>query len=144
MGLVSQSQANEVVIKGIFKLKRIHGQWFYQELLTTLTWWRHQMETFSALLAIWRGALMSSLICTRTNGWVNNGEAGDLRRHRAHYDVTVTKKLNLLDALFLSQLNSRWCLHIIFACRYLRDIGFHFECHHGTHILIGINIEIQI
>ena len=23
------------------------------------------------------------------NGWVNNGEAGDLRRHRAHYDVTV-------------------------------------------------------
>ena len=24
-----------------------------------------------------------------TNGWVNNGEAGDLRRHRAHYDVIV-------------------------------------------------------
>ena len=23
------------------------------------------------------------------NGWVNNGEAGDLRRHRAHHDVTV-------------------------------------------------------
>ena len=23
------------------------------------------------------------------NGWVNNGEAGDLRRHHAHYDVTV-------------------------------------------------------
>ena len=23
------------------------------------------------------------------NGWVNNGEAGDLRRHRAHYDITV-------------------------------------------------------
>ena len=23
------------------------------------------------------------------NGWVNNGEAGDLRRHWAHYDVTV-------------------------------------------------------
>ena len=37
----------------------------------------------------WRGALMFSLICTRINGWVNNGEAGDLRRHRAHYDVTV-------------------------------------------------------
>ena len=33
--------------------------------------------------------LMFSLICTRINGWVNNGEAGDLRRHRAHYDVTV-------------------------------------------------------
>ena len=23
------------------------------------------------------------------NGWVNNREAGDLRRHRAHYDVTL-------------------------------------------------------
>ena len=23
------------------------------------------------------------------NGWVNNGDAGDLRRHRAHYDVIV-------------------------------------------------------
>ena len=26
-----------------------------------------------------------------SNGWVNNGEAGDLRRHRAHYDATVMK-----------------------------------------------------
>ena len=23
------------------------------------------------------------------HGWVNNGEAGDLRRHRPHYDVIV-------------------------------------------------------
>ena len=37
----------------------------------------------------WRGALMFSLICAWINGWVNNREAGDLRRHRAHYDVTV-------------------------------------------------------
>ena len=37
----------------------------------------------------WRGALMFSLICTRLNVWVNNGEAGDLRRDRAHYGVTV-------------------------------------------------------
>ena len=36
-----------------------------------------------------RGALMFSLICTRINGWVNNGEAGDLRRHRAHHDINV-------------------------------------------------------
>ena len=38
---------------------------------------------------LWRGALMFSLICTWVNGWVNNRGAGDLRRHRAHYDVTV-------------------------------------------------------
>ena len=30
----------------------------------------------------WRGALMFSLICVWINGWVNNGEAGDLRRNR--------------------------------------------------------------
>ena len=37
----------------------------------------------------WRGALMFSLICAWLNGWVNNGEAGNLRRNRAHYDVIV-------------------------------------------------------
>ena len=37
----------------------------------------------------WREALMLSLICIRINGWVNNREAGDLRRYRAYYDVTV-------------------------------------------------------
>ena len=29
------------------------------------------------------------LICVRINGWLNNREAGYLRRYRAHYDVTV-------------------------------------------------------
>ena len=68
-------------------------------------WWRHQMETFSALLALcarnspvtgesphkgkWRGTLIFSLICARINDWINNREVGDLRRHRAHYGVTV-------------------------------------------------------
>ena len=32
-----------------------------------------------------RGVLLFSLICT----WINNRKAGDLRRHRAHYDVIV-------------------------------------------------------
>ena len=40
----------------------------------------------------WRGALMFSLICVWTSDWVNNGKAGDLRRHHAHYDVIVMKK----------------------------------------------------
>ena len=29
------------------------------------------------------------LICAWINGWVNNRDTGDLRRHRAHYDVVV-------------------------------------------------------
>ena len=69
------------------------------------SWWRHQMETFSALLALcagnspvpmkslhkdqWRGALMFSLIYVWINDWVNIREAGDLRRYRGHYDVIV-------------------------------------------------------
>ena len=30
-----------------------------------------------------------SFIYVWINGWVNNRDAGDLRRHHAHYDVTV-------------------------------------------------------
>ena len=37
----------------------------------------------------WRGALVFSLIYAWINNWVNNREAGDLRRHRDHYDVNV-------------------------------------------------------
>ena len=40
----------------------------------------------------WRGALMFPLICDWINGWVNNREAGDLRRHHAHYDVIAKKR----------------------------------------------------
>ena len=34
---------------------------------------------------------MFSLICAWINDWVNNGEDGDLKRHRGHYDVIVMK-----------------------------------------------------
>ena len=40
---------------------------------------------------------MFSLICARINGWVNTGEAGDLKRHRAHHDVTVMPSSLLRD-----------------------------------------------
>ena len=68
-------------------------------------WWRHQIETFSALLDICAGNspvtvefpsqrpvtrnFDISLIYAWINGWVNNREAGDLRRHGVHYDVIV-------------------------------------------------------
>ena len=39
----------------------------------------------------WRRALIFSLMCAWTNGWINSPDAGDLRRHRAHYVVTVMK-----------------------------------------------------
>ena len=36
-----------------------------------------------------RGALVFSLICAWTNSWANTRDAGVLRRHRVHYEVTV-------------------------------------------------------
>ena len=69
------------------------------------TWWRHQMETFSALLALCVGnspvtgefpaqkpvtrSFDVSLIWAWINIWENNREAGELRRYRAHYDAIV-------------------------------------------------------
>ena len=95
--------------KGSVVQKNISMVWYHrgvETVLWSLTWWRHQMETFSVLLALcagnspvpgefpphkgqWRGALMFSFICARLNGWVSNDETGDLRRYRAQYDVTV-------------------------------------------------------
>ena len=49
----------------------------------------HRWPLNSPLKGQWRGALMFSLICAWINSWVNNGEAGDLRCHRAHYGVIV-------------------------------------------------------
>ena len=37
----------------------------------------------------WIGDLICSLICAWINSWVNNRDVGDLRRHRARYDVSV-------------------------------------------------------
>ena len=65
------------------------------------TWWRHQMETFPAFLALcavnspyksqWRGALMFSLMCAWFSLLGKQSRGGDLRRHCAHNDVIVMK-----------------------------------------------------
>ena len=49
----------------------------------------------------WRGAFMFSWICV----WINNREAGDLRRYRAHYDVIVMS--SRAASLVLDQFNDR-------------------------------------
>ena len=93
----SSTSTNTVYLRREFSIS--------QRQFTQHTWWRHQMETFSALLAICAGnspvpgefpsqrpvtrSFDVPLICVWINGWVNNREAGDLRRYRAHYDVTV-------------------------------------------------------
>ena len=49
----------------------------------------HRSPMNSSHKGQWRGALMFSLICDRINIWINNREAGDLRRKRSHYDVII-------------------------------------------------------
>ena len=41
--------------------------------------------------------MLFSVICASTNGWANNRYAGDLRRHRAHNDVTVMRCIYCTD-----------------------------------------------
>ena len=49
----------------------------------------HRSPVNSPYKGQWCAALMFSLICVWINCWVNNREAGSLRRHHAHYGVTV-------------------------------------------------------
>ena len=69
----------------VIKWKNFPGYWPFVQGI-------HRSRVNSPHKVQWRGALMFSLICARINGWVNNREAGDLRRHRAHYDVIVMMK----------------------------------------------------
>ena len=69
----------------------------------------------------WREALMFSLICAWVNGWVNNREAGNLRHHRAHFDVTAmiymswrhlikckTRILEIMNPTWVNDRNFPW------------------------------------
>ena len=111
-----RNATHETLAKIIKYIIWIHSNWRYDCDKTKhnkqyagpvfIPWWRHQVETFSALLAICAGNSPVSgefptqrpvtrsfdiffFFCVWINGWVNNREAGDLRRCRSHYDVSV-------------------------------------------------------
>ena len=85
------------------------------------SWWRHQIETFSVLLALCVGnspvtrEFPSHRPVTwsfdvffdypSTKDWVNKRNAGDLRCHRAHYDVIVRFR-HQIDGLMQERRNS--------------------------------------
>ena len=52
-------------------------------------WGIHWSPVISPHKGQWRGALTFSLISVWTKGWVSNRDASDLRRHCAHFDVTI-------------------------------------------------------
>ena len=80
----------------------------------------HRLPVNSPHKGQWRGALMFSLICAWINDWVNNREAGDLRRRRAHYDVIVMPQQNTTKHKSCAQ--SLWKLSTAVA---LKDITTH-------------------
>ena len=49
----------------------------------------HRSPVNSPHTGQWRGAFMFLWSAPWINGWANNREAGDLRHHHAHYNVTV-------------------------------------------------------
>ena len=68
----------------VIKLKHFPRYWPF-------VWLIHRSPVNSPHKGQWHGALMFSLIWAWTNNWANNGDAGDLRRHRAHYDGIVMR-----------------------------------------------------
>ena len=85
-----------------------------------------------------------NLVCAWTNGWANNRDAGDLRRHCAHYDFTVMILIWILPQLLPCCVGYRYnldrvirglCLHIRF--KYLKiKIFKYFLFRSGWHELI--------
>ena len=87
--------------------------WFHDGIIK----WKHFRRHWPLVRGIHRSLLISphkgqwcgALTCAWINGWVkkNNWDTGDLRHHRAHYDVTVLCLENLLVILSTRALR-RW------------------------------------
>ena len=78
----SQKLMNQSTHDDVIKWKHFPRYWTFVRGI-------HRSPVNSSHKGQWRGALMFSLIWARINGWVNKGEAGELRRYCPHYDVNV-------------------------------------------------------
>ena len=105
------------------------------------SWWRKQMETFRVTGPLcgeftghrWFPLTKASdaelwcflLICAWTNGWVNNRDAGDLRRHRAHY-VVIVMSLSCVTASLLSYQKSIDTVRLILIHMCWTELCYHW------------------
>ena len=76
---------NSLLNDDVIKWKHFPRNWQFVRRI-------HRSPVNSPHKGQWRGALMFSLIYVWINDWVNNREAGDLRRYRAHYAVIVMRR----------------------------------------------------
>ena len=84
----------------VIKLEHFPRYWPFEREI-------HRSQLNSHHKGQWRGALMLSLICNWIDSWTNNGEAGDLRCHRAHYDVIVMFPHKTLEHKHIKMLTHR-------------------------------------
>ena len=95
----------------------------------------HQSPVNSPHKGQWRRTLVFSLICVWINGWVNNREAGDLRRYLDHYDVTVMQKPHCVFTFDIFCLFNRFCNYLT-SCTHLTMVYlkhkslFYFDVSH--------------
>ena len=88
---------NRMLLLGVYHQKSswIHDdviKWKYFPRYWPFVRGIHRSPVNSPHKGQWRGTLVFPLICAWINDWVNNREAGDLRRYRAHYNVTAMFK----------------------------------------------------
>ena len=92
----------------------------------------------------WRGALMSSLICDWINSWVNNREAGDLRRYMAHYDVIVMTRPQWVKSPLMSPISEfAQKPYTILSIGKLHNFKWNIACH-STQTSLGIYRDIYM
>ena len=94
-------------------------------------WGIHRSPVNSPHKGQWRGVVMFSLICAWINGWVNNREAGDLRRHRADYDVNVICQLWTNCFMHCTPASNRRPQNLRDTSRYPHTAPSHYLSHCG-------------
>ena len=97
--------------------------------------WIHRSSVISRHKCQRRGGLIFSMICAWINGWVNNREASDLRRHYAHYDVTVIiwRRYSLASSFWetpprWTKLFCQYYIYILYIYIHSAIIVFKLEC----------------
>ena len=95
----------DMLCDDVIKCKRFPRYWPFVRGI-------HRSPADSPHKGQWCVALMFSLICASTNGWANNRDAGDLKRHCAHYDVTIMNVPIFVGDASLAQGQSGWANYL--------------------------------
>ena len=80
---------------------------------------------------------MFSLIYVWINGWVNNRDAGDLRRYRGHYDVNVMSQLCGFNFLVIPEPSELYFIYWVFTFTNKFDFeGIYSRAYQSSMIII--------